>query len=280
MQRNVLAGVGRVLEIVGVHADRATYVPPQWNAALIHGAKPPLIDPARDALFLDFDGTLVPIADRPDAIAPDVGLVALLARVRIGLRGRMVIVSGRTLVDLDRHLGEAAPLAAGVHGVEIRGAGALDTDYEAQRALARARLLLAQEAGELLVEDKGYAIALHFRQQPDLGALAGQLAARIAEQSSGTLGVQPGRMVFEIKPATANKGRVVRAFLQEPLFAGSRPVFVGDDLTDEAGFDAAVAAGGYGVLVGERLSSAAAFALPDVAAVHAWLAALPGGAGA
>jgi len=119
-----------------------------------------------------------------------------------------------------------------------------------------------------------FAIALHFREQPALGLLAGQLAAHVAEQSHGTLGVQPGRMVFEIKPTTTNKGRVVRAFLQEPLFAGSRPVFAGDDLTDEAGFDAAVSAGGYGVLIGERPSSAATFSLPDVAAMHAWLAAL------
>lgn len=235
---------------------------------------PPPLDPERDALFLDLDGTLVAIAEHPDCIRPDAMLAPLLRQARARLGGRLAIVSGRSLADLDRHLGDAAPLAGGIHGAEMRGARTADLDPDAARALAQARLVLAAEAGALLVEDKGSAIALHFRQRPDLGVLAGRLAARLADASGGSLAVQPGRMVFELKPARADKGAVVRAFLEEPLFAGSRPLFVGDDLTDEAGFRAAQAAGGWGVLVGDRAPTAARFALADVAAVHAWLAAL------
>lgn len=241
-------------------------------------APPPPLDPDRDALFLDLDGTLVAIAEHPDLIQPDAALGPLLKRASARLAGRLAIVSGRSLADLDRHLGDAAPLAGGVHGAEMRGARNADADPVAARALAQARLVLATEAGALLVEDKGSAIALHFRQRPDLGALAGRLAARLADQSGGSLAVQPGRMVFELKPTRADKGGVVRAFLAEPHFAGSRPLFVGDDLTDEAGFRAAETAGGFGILVGDRAPTAARYALADVAAVHAWLAALAEGA--
>ncbi len=239
---------------------------------------PPPLDPRSDALFLDLDGTLVAIAEHPDAIAPGQALGPLLQRARNRLGGCLVIVSGRSLADLDRHLGDDLPLAGGVHGAEMRGAARTELDPAAARALAQARRVLATEAGALLVEDKGMAIALHFRQRPDLGALAGRLAARLADASGGSLAVQPGRMVFELKPARADKGMVVRAFLAEPLFAGRRPLFVGDDLTDEAGFRAAQDAGGEGILVGDRAPTAARAALTDVAAVHGWLAALAGDA--
>lgn len=239
---------------------------------------PPPLDAARDALFLDLDGTLVDIAERPDLIRVDPALRALLRAVGNRLGGRVVIVSGRSLADLDRHLHDAVPLAAGVHGAELRGVPGARPREAARRALTAARAALALErdlqAEGMLVEDKGMAIALHFRQRPALGARAGRLAAQIADLSDGALAVQPGRMVVELKPKGADKGAAVEAFLATPAFAGSRPVFVGDDLTDEAGFRAAAAAGGHGVLVGQRTPTAATHALPDVGAVHRWLASL------
>lgn len=232
---------------------------------------PPALDPARDALFLDFDGTLVAIAARPDGIRPAPHLAALLRRTGNLLAGRLVIVTGRALADLDHHLGESMPLAAGIHGADVRGLEPLDgRGARVRQAVEAALARLAPDAGGLLVEDKGLALALHYRERPALGALAGRLAAELADASGGLLAVQPGRMVFELKPAACDKGRVVTAFLRDARFAGSRPVFVGDDLTDEAGFRAATAAGGYGILVGQR-PSAAAHALADVAAVHRWL---------
>jgi trehalose 6-phosphate phosphatase len=228
-------------------------------------------------VFVVVVGWVVGFAERPDAIGLDPGLASLLQRLRRRLSGRLVIVSGRALADLDRYLGDAAALAAGAHGAEIRGAAPLEVDPAPKRALARARLGLARDADGLLLEDKGAAIALHYRERPELGALARQLAARLADESSGALIAQPGHMVVELVPAGVDKGGVVRAFLNEPAFAGRRPVFAGDDVTDEAGFRAAAAAGGYGVLVGESRPSAATYALPDVAAVHRWLASLVGG---
>lgn len=245
-------------------------------------APAPPLDPARDALFLDLDGTLVDIAERPELIVADDRLREMLRAAGNRLHGRLVVVTGRPLVDVDRHLRDAVPLAAGIHGAELRGVAAPAVDPLLERALARARRTLREEEGGpllqgILIEDKGGGIALHFRQQPSQGAAAGRLAAQLADDSAGLLVVQPGRMVVEVKPRGADKGRAVMAFLAAPLFAGSRPVFVGDDLTDEAGFAAAVAAGGHGVLVGDRQPSAARYALANVAAVHAWLGELAAG---
>lgn len=237
---------------------------------------PPMLDTGRDALFLDLDGTLVDIAPRPDAIRVTGELKALLAATRQRLQGRLAIVSGRSLADLDRHLGDALGLAAGTHGAELRGAGGGVSGPEWHRALAHIRLVLSQaDTQGLLIEDKDVAIAIHYRDRPEREGQALTLAQQLADLSDGMFAVQRGRMVAELRPDGCDKGGAVRAFLREPVFAGARPIFIGDDLTDEAGFRTCADLGGYGVLVGEPRSSAARYALEDVAAVHRWLAAGP-----
>lgn len=235
---------------------------------------PPGLDVDRDALFLDLDGTLVEIAPRPEAIRVTSALKALLVRARNGLRGKLAIISGRSLADLDRHLGVALGLAAGTHGAELRGAGARIHAPEWHRALARMRLALSRsDTTGLLIEDKDIAIAIHYRDRPERQEEVLALARHLAALSDGLFAVQRGRMVAELKPAGFDKGSAVQAFLEEPVFAGARPVFIGDDLTDEAAFQACAALGGYGVLVGEPRQSAARYGLRDVEAVHRWIAA-------
>jgi trehalose 6-phosphate phosphatase len=142
---------------------------------------------------------------------------------------------------------------------------------------ARAALLgFAEERPGLLVEEKPASIALHYRGAPQHEetalALVGALAARTG------LALQPGKMVVELRPPGADKGDAVRRLMAEPAFAGKRPVFVGDDLTDEHAFTAAAEMGGAGILVGPPRETAAAWRLDDVAAVAAWLTAAAGGA--
>lgn len=233
---------------------------------------PDLLDGA--ALFLDFDGTLIELAETPDAItvAPEVG--ALLARLRRRLDGRLAIVSGRSLADLERHLPAPDIAVSGSHGLELKLGDGTRRPLEAPRQLdgvrERVRRFAADHHG-LLVEEKPVGVAVHFRRAPAEAGRVAEFMARLAAEAR--LAVQHGAMVVELRPPGADKGDAVRHFMREPAFAGARPVFVGDDLTDEHAFAAVVELGGSGVLVGPERASAARFRLPSVAAVATWLGA-------
>lgn len=236
----------------------------------------PVLDPARSALFLDLDGTLAPIAPRPDAVGPDARRTGLLRRLVATTQGRLAVVSGRTLADLDRILErQVVPLAA-VHGLVRRDAqGRILQSAKPPglvQALADFRAFAARHPG-LIVEDKALSVTLHYRQAPELERAVQAEAGRVAAQAG--LKVQPGKMVMELRAAGADKGDSVRAFMSEPGFAGALPIFLGDDLTDEAGFAAVEALGGFGVLVGPARPTAARFRLSDPEAALAWLEAAP-----
>jgi trehalose 6-phosphate phosphatase len=147
--------------------------------------------------------------------------------------------------------------AAGVHGLERRGAdGAMTllSTHPLQRVEEAAGALAAQFP-QLLVETKRGSVALHYRQAPELAALCLE-AMRAAVAESPGLTLLPGKMVLEAKPGGASKGVAIEAFLKEPPFAGRRPVFIGDDLTDEVGFSLVQRLGGIGGKVGEGASVA------------------------
>jgi trehalose 6-phosphate phosphatase len=231
-------------------------------------APPPLAALRAPALFLDFDGTLVALADRPGEILVSSQLPVLLEGLARSLGGRVAILTGRALGDLESHLQVPGVALCGSHGLE-RGAR-LHPPPGLAEARAALHAFAAGDAG-LLVEDKPASVALHYRLAPGRGAEALAVANDVAVRTGLT--VQPGNMVVELRPHGADKGDALTAMMAEPPFAGARPVFVGDDLTDEAGFRAAAAMGGFGVLVGAARKSAAAYRLGDVARVHAWLAA-------
>ena len=227
---------------------------------------------SRDAaLFLDFDGTLVELAATPGAIrvpAELPGLLSLLAR-RLG--GRVAIVSGRSIEDLDRHLGPSRLAVSGSHGLELRLADGTYIPVETPEWLGPARLQIADFASSagLLVEEKPSSLALHYRNAPEREGEVMALLSAIAERRR--LVVQRGKMVAELRPPGADKGDALRRLMAEPQFASARPLFVGDDLTDEDGFAAAASMGGGGILVGQARQTAARWRLDDVRAVIGWL---------
>lgn len=236
---------------------------------------PPIPTASNVALFLDLDGTLAPLAATPDAVLADPRRTGVLRGLDRALGGRIAIVSGRTLQEIDRIAGGAAHSASGVHGLERRRRdGSLD-GAEASRHVADAVAAFEAFAVDhpgVLVEDKAVSAGLHYRQAPTAETAARALAQRISEDTG--LDLQPGHMVLELKTPGADKGRAVTAFMTESPFAGSTPIMVGDDLTDEAGFRAATALGGYGVLVGPERQTAARYRLEDVEAVLTWLEAI------
>lgn len=227
------------------------------------------------ALFLDLDGVLAPMAPSPDAVVSDPRRTAVLGRLDRALDGRLAIVSGRTLSEIDRIADRSTPSAAGVHGLERRRRnGAVDRPVASagvSEALAAFHDFAADRPG-VIVEDKRISAGLHYRQAPDSGDQALRLARDLAASTGLTL--QPGHMVVELRTPGSDKGGAVTAFMAEAPFAGATPVMLGDDLTDEAGFRAAEALGGFGVLVGPQRETAARFGLGGVPDVMDWLEAV------
>jgi trehalose 6-phosphate phosphatase len=224
------------------------------------------------ALFLDFDGTLVELADSPGAIRVSEALRPLLERLSARLGGRLALVSGRAIGDLDKHLGRCGIAVSGSHGLELRFADGTELPLAAPVGLASARRELAGFASadpRLLVEEKPASIALHYRRAPERAGEAEALAEDLAGRTG--LALQPGKMVVELRPHGADKGDALRRLMREPPFAGARPLFMGDDLTDEHAFAAAAELGGGGILVGAPRRTAATWRLENVAAAAAWL---------
>jgi trehalose 6-phosphate phosphatase len=223
------------------------------------------------ALFLDFDGTLVEIAPTPDGIAVPETLGAGLFELAARLGERLALVSGRAIPDLERHLGPLRIARAGSHGAarELADGSALGALAEALPATAAEALrAFATETGFAL-EEKQHGAALHYRANPALEPHGLSFAQELA-QAHG-LEIKRGKCVIELVRPGASKAGAVRAFMEVPPFAGSRPVFIGDDVTDEDGFAAAADLGGFGILVGDRTPTIARYQLADPAAVHEWL---------
>lgn len=218
------------------------------------------------ALFLDFDGTLVEIAEHPQAVVVPRGLVDTLERMRVMLGGAMAVISGRPIEEIDRFLHPLVLGVAGGHGAERRRADGRMARSMESPPLARVRAAaqaLAQEHRGLVVEIKRGSVALHYRQAPQLEALCLATMQDAVDHSPGLTLLQ-GKMVVEAKGSGISKGRAIEAFLNEPPFSGRTPVFIGDDMTDEAGFAAVQRLGGMGVKVGEG-DSVAAFRLASPA---------------
>ncbi len=235
--------------------------------------KPKPLRLGETALFLDLDGTLAPIAARPQDVRPDPRRTSLLEQLAERLDGRLAVISGRTLTDVDRILETCVTSVAAVHGLVRRdpdGQVFRTPEHPAMaRAVAGFRAFAAQDSGLLVEEKAGLSVALHYRLAPRCAGPARACAQALAAETG--LSLQEGDMVEELRTPGARKGDAVRAFMAEPLFAGARPVFVGDDATDEDGFAAAQALGGVGVVVGATRVTAARFRLADVEAALAWL---------
>jgi trehalose 6-phosphate phosphatase len=233
------------------------------------------------ALFLDVDGTLLEIAARSDLVRVPPKLPALLGDLGIQRGGALALISGRPLAELDLLFQPWRGAAAGVHGAERRrvdGTFAHCADDAAAAALdeIRPRLTaLAHVRSGLFFEDKASSLALHYRLAPEFAAEVHALAETLLQQAGTALRLIVGKMVVEFQPRGVNKGAAIAAFMSEPPFLGRRPIFLGDDATDEDGFAEIDRRGGVAIRVGGPAKTHASFALPSVAAVLAWLAGEP-----
>lgn len=226
------------------------------------------------AFFLDIDGTLLEIAETPEAVRTDAADYRLLERLHAAAGGALALISGRTLAMIDELFAPLKLAAAGQHGYERRDGNGRRRrhrfDAARLRPIAVALQQFAREHPGLVFEDKGASVALHYRLAPELRDAAHARALAAAALLPGEVEVQPGKMVWEVKPVGAHKGMAIEEFMREAPFRDRLPVYLGDDLTDEDGFQVVNRIGGHSIKVGPG-ATAARFRLPDPAAARAWL---------
>lgn len=224
------------------------------------------------ALFLDIDGTLIDLAETPDAVVVPPSLPPALHSLASRLGGALALVTGRSITYADTLFSPFRFPVAGLHGAEWRGPDGDVHGAEITPALSAAKEALIHETAGwpgVIIEDKGAAVAAHYRLAPDRRTMVERLMQRHLDAIGPAWTLQQGKMVVEIRPASADKGRAVEAFLATALFSGRRPIAIGDDITDEAMFRVANAAGGQSLRVGPPGADTQAQAsLPSAAALR------------
>lgn len=232
----------------------------------------PAFEIGATAFFFDFDGTLADIAPEPHLVRVEPEVLDSLALLHRHTGGAVAVVSGREIQQIDHFLSPLMLPAAGVHGVEIRGAdGRLEREASDDQAVSEIRDVVEKFVSAhdgLLAEVKHGSIALHYRQRPELQAACLTLAAEVAAQ--GRFHVLEGKMVVEFKASPLTKGTAIATLMSQKPFRGKRPFFAGDDVTDEHGFAAVNRIEGISLKVGEG-DTLANFRVEGVRAFKDWL---------
>lgn len=249
----------------------------ETQAGCAGDAPPPQFDLRDCALLLDVDGTILEIAPAPDRVHVPDGLCELLLHLRERTGGALALISGRPLADIDELFAPLDLAAIGCHGAEIRGESGGEALIHAPPldARLRERLLALGTMGQgIVIEDKRYGIALHYRLAPEVARpLVRAVEEAAAEFAETGVTLMRGKSVIEAKSAGVDKGTAFRALMEKKPFAGRRAVFVGDDVTDEAVFAVLPEFGGYGISVGRAIDGTQ-FCFPRAQDVRVWLALL------
>jgi trehalose 6-phosphate phosphatase len=230
------------------------------------------------ALLLDIDGTLLDLAPTPREVWVPPGLAETLGRLRDRTSGALALVSGRSLNDIDLIFAPEQFPAVGGHGAEMR----ISSDSEAvathappmDKELKRRLAAIARLSPGILLEDKGYSLALHYRLAPHAEkAIYAAVSLIRAELPSAPIEVLPGKSVCEIKQSGFDKATGVRELMTLEPFRGRRPIFIGDDVTDESVFAIMPDLGGLAFSVGRRAQGVTDH-FDEPRDVRAWLARL------
>ncbi|RVV97665.1 trehalose-phosphatase [Mesobaculum littorinae] len=233
----------------------------------------PILNLATTSFFLDFDGVLCDLADTPDSIEVDPKLPALLTKLSDRVEGRLVVVSGRGIDDLAARLpGFRGTLIAG-HGAEERIAGRMHRHKIAgaemvERLGDMVEAFCATHAG-MLCERKPTGVVLHFRKAEREAGRAYDFM-RALDNSHEGFSLHHAKMAYELRPTGVSKEAAIRRVMDREGFYGTKPVFFGDDATDEPALSWVGARGGIAVKVGEG-DTVARYRVPDPAFVRSFL---------
>ncbi|MEM8811070.1 MAG: trehalose-phosphatase [Pseudomonadota bacterium] len=239
---------------------------------------PDMLDPSGLALFLDFDGTLVDIVEHPDDVHLKEPVRAVVEAMNSATDGAVAIVSGRDIEDVDRFLAPLVLPIAGVHGLRRRLSDGRvvepSTDRSRLNILADRLTPFVNRSNGLFLERKSVSIALHYRASPELEEKS---LTAMADAIAGLEDIHlvRGKMVVEAKGGRTTKGAAITDFLAERPFSGRLPVFAGDDITDEDGFDTVNARGGLSIKIGDGPTKAN-HRFEDREALIEWLSRLAG----
>jgi trehalose 6-phosphate phosphatase len=246
------------------------------QAMVMSRPAPPLPDDLeKTAILLDVDGTILDIAPTPREVFAPHSLRDTLARLWDRTGGALAFVSGRPVRELDLIFAPLQLPAIGGHGAELRIIAATAAqpprlpplDAELKRQLAA----IAEASPGIIPEDKGYSLALHYRLAPDKEQVVREAAARICADLGGpSVELLPGKLVVEIKQTRVSKATAVRELMTYPPFAGRRPTFIGDDVTDLGVFAIIPNFGGISICVGPQVSGVD-FCFEQPADVRRWL---------
>jgi trehalose 6-phosphate phosphatase len=234
----------------------------------------------RTAVFLDVDGTLLDIAATPLEVHVPPHLREALYALWQQLDGAIAFISGRPIAELDRIFAPLRLPAVGGHGAEIRflpkgeirrsSIATLDEDLRADFAQ------ISKIGKGIIVEDKGYSLAIHYRLAPEHGGeIMKNVVAICKHERCASLEVLPGKLVVEVKPGGYDKGTGLREMMSAETFKGRRPIFIGDDVTDNAAFAALPEFDGTGFSVG-GIVKGATYNFDGPQDVRAWLQRLAG----
>src|ERR1700742_441239 len=230
------------------------------------------------AILLDIDGTLLDLAPTPREVWVPPGLANTLNGLLQRTSGALALVSGRSLNDIGLIFAPDQFPAVGGHGAEMR----LSTDDEAvasaappmDKELKRRLAAIAKLSPGILLEDKGYSLALHYRLAPHAEKAIYEAVSLIqADLPNAPIEVLPGKCVCEIKQSGFDKATGVRELMNHEPFRGRRPIFIGDDITDESVFAAMPDLGGLAFSVGRHAQGVAGH-FDQPSDVRAWLARL------
>lgn len=239
----------------------------------------PVIDFQKHALFFDVDGTLLDIAADPDGVTVPADLQAALSIISERLSGAMALVTGRAVAFIEERFADYHGPIAALHGAEFRHASGVVELIEPDEYFLIAKDFLRQAAlrvSGFIAEDKGSAVALHYRAAPEKADLAHDLVGKALKLAGPGWVVQSGKMVFELRPATSDKGAALRRFMGEKPFAGRAPVAFGDDLTDLSMLEAATEAGGAAIVIGRGIDLPGAARLGNPDELRLWLSGIAG----
>lgn len=226
------------------------------------------------AWFLDLDGTLLDIAPTPNQVVVQKELISTLAALRSSAGGALAVLSGRPVQQVRDLLEPLRPAAAGLHGLElVTPDGLRHSPKKPLPPIAGLRRMIQEGIAPyrgVTFENKGSTLTVHYRQAPQFEDAIRETIEAALSRNQGFV-MLAGKMAFEIQPVGIDKGMAIREFMSIPPFVGRKPIYAGDDQTDEPGFEEVAELGGISLYVGEEPDTSAQWRVPTPAALRQWL---------